>query len=127
MASWTRNWSAGSSSTTRTVGVCFFIAISYRSKIRRLDEKLEAVMDGVERQLEPVGNPEFMEHIAQMIFYGLFADGEHLRNLPIPVTLAHQGCDFPLSRRKPGCIFVSPACRAGLGQIFDHTGGDSGV
>lgn len=34
----------------------------------------EAMMDGVEGQLQPIGNAELIEDIVQVILYGLFAD-----------------------------------------------------
>lgn len=54
----------------------------------------EAVMDGVEREFEAVGNSELVEDIVQVILYGLFADKKLFTYFTISKTLRDELHDF---------------------------------
>ena len=58
----------------------------------------EPVMDGVEGQLEPVGNAELVEDIVQMVLDGLLADEHLLGDFLITEALADQPHYFPFTR-----------------------------
>jgi hypothetical protein len=57
----------------------------------------QAVMNGVQRKLEPIRNAQFIENIMEVIFYRLFADEKFFADLTIPKTLRHQLHDFLLA------------------------------
>src|SRR5579875_3230034 len=48
---------------------------------------VQAVVNGVESQLEPVGNAQLVEDVVQMILHGLFRDEHLLSNLLVLVAL----------------------------------------
>src|SRR5208282_5677588 len=57
----------------------------------------EAVVNGVEGELETVGHAELIENVVEVILYGLFADEELFANLAIAKALRDQLDDFLLA------------------------------
>ena len=54
-------------------------------------------MDAVERQLQPIGNAQFVEDVVQMVLHRVLADEHFLGRLLVLETLRHQDDDFPLA------------------------------
>src|SRR6266851_582808 len=54
----------------------------------------KAMVDGVERQFEAVGNAELVENVVQVIFYGLLADKKLFADFLVAETLRDELHDF---------------------------------
>src|SRR3989304_3406431 len=72
--------------------------------------RLQIFVDGVEGQLQPVRDPQFVKNIVEMVFYGLFANEHALRNLAVLDSLKDQTHHLTLPGAYRGVIlgFLRP-------------------
>ena len=61
--------------------------------------QMQALVDGVERQFQAVGNAQLVEDVVQMVLHRLLADEHLLGHFLVLVALRHQRDDFALARR----------------------------
>ena len=73
----------------------------------------EAVVDGVEGELEAVGDAEFVEDVVEMVFYGLLADEEFFADFFVAKALGDELHDFFFAIAEKRLF----AARAGLGRF----------
>src|SRR5216684_3386302 len=73
----------------------------------------EAMVDGVEREFEAVGNTELVENVVQVIFYGLLADKKLFADFLVAETLRDELHDFFFAVAEQRLF----AARAGLGRF----------
>src|SRR5580698_6306041 len=67
---------------------------------RSLARQMQALVNGVERQLQAVGNAELVENVVQMILHRLFADEHFLGHFLVLISLRDQRNDLALARGK---------------------------
>ena len=80
--------------------------IGSESARTRLASRVQVVVDGVERQFQPVGNAQLVEDVVQVVLHRLLADEHLLGHFLVLESLRHQGHDFPLAlaERRPFAI-----------------------
>src|ERR1700722_19023521 len=62
-----------------------------KTELRLVDQ---AVMDGVEREFEAIGNTEFVEDVVEVVFDGLLADEELFADFLVAETLSDELHNF---------------------------------
>ena len=78
------HWRGGDSGGGRTDGLIELAAARAASGLVN-----QAVVDGVEGQLQAVGDAELVEDVVQVVLDGLFADKEFLADFLVAITLGH--------------------------------------
>ncbi len=58
---------------------------------------MQAVVNGVKSELEPVGNAQLVEYVVEMVLHGLFRDEHLFRDFFVFVALRDQNDDFALA------------------------------
>jgi len=86
----------------------------------------QPVVNGVQRQLEAVGDAELVEDVVQMVFDGLFGDEELFADFLVAEALRDELHDFFLAVAEQW-LFAARAGLAGLGKRFHDLGGHAVV
>jgi hypothetical protein len=98
------------------------MAIALVAKDDRLRLVDQAMVDGVEREFEAVGNAELVEDVVQMIFHRLLADEELFADFLVAETLGHELHDFFFAIAEQR-FFAARAGLRGFRKRFHDLGG----
>src|SRR5207237_3264015 len=80
----------------------------------RLDRRVDVLVDGVERQLQPVGNAQLVEDVVKVVLHRLLADEHLLGHFLILESLRDQHHDLTLALAERRTVTIATTQRRAL-------------